>query len=45
MITEVHIHLGIQILGRSKKFGFGQKFWVRAKILSLGENFEFGRKF
>ena len=30
------------LLGRSKKFGFGQKFWVRAKILGLGENFRFG---
>ena len=24
---------------------FGQKFWVRAKILGLGENFGFGQKF
>ena len=33
------------LLGSHENFRYEQKIWVRAKILGLGENFEFGRKF
>ena len=32
-------------MGSGENFGFGQIFWVGAKILGLGENFRFVRKF
>ena len=33
------------LLGSHENFRYEQKIWVWAKILGLGENFEFGRKF